>query len=316
VFPPSMAYREFEAKKEYFETATGCRVAIEQVGKTGVLQVYTTKLQKQYNYEINPADLSGYELPLPLGYTLDGLFVVDLATLPHFFINGPTGTGKSMCTRSTATSLLTLRNEDLYLVVIDYGEVDYFWLEDHALLVTEVEDGRKVLELLNKEMDRRNKLLRKHRAVKVQELPDKIPFIVVLIDEFVEMAEDEESVSFVNRLLRKGRKAGIHIVAATQRLSHNSMKGAGDIKHNFPARFTFRCDAVNSRMVLGEGPQGDAASRVPNIKGRGIYCDSDKVHEIQTFYIPPKQAEKLVEELPAKRQVFHIEQPPPMLPAR
>jgi S-DNA-T family DNA segregation ATPase FtsK/SpoIIIE len=202
----------------------------------------------------------------------------------------------------------------MFLVVVDYGEVDYLWLEDHALLVTDVDAAHEVFSLLNREMDKRKKLLVKHRVEKVTKLNESIPFIVVLIDEFAEINRDEKSLAMVDRLLRVGRKTGIHIVAATQRLSHTTIKGAGDIKHNFPARLSFRCDAVNSRMVLGD--DCDAAARLPNVKGRCIFRDGEKPVELQTFLLPPERAEKLIREIPAKGQVFSIEPAPCLLPAR
>ena len=311
--PRNMSFDDFIRKEGNFRAATGCKIAFKENGKALIMQVFQAKLPEKIDYEWNPASYSKMHLPVPLGVQLSGLLVVDLAELPHMFISGPTGTGKSMITRSIATSLQIGSAEKMYMVIVDYGEVDYLWLENHALLVTDQEKAYEVFKLLNKEMDRRKKLLVKYRVEKVTRLPEPIPFIVVLIDEFVEIKDDEKSIKLVDRLCRVGRKTGIHIVAATQRLSHTAVKGAGDIKHNFPARLSFRCDAVNSRMILGD--DCDLASKLPDVKGRAIFRNGEPV-EIQTFKIDPPLAERLVRQIPYRQEVFKVEQPSILLPPR
>lgn len=313
VMPRNMSFDDFMRKEGNFRAATGCKIVFDINGKALTMQVFESELPKEVAYEWNPSDYQKMHLPMPLGISLDGVYVVDLAELPHMFLSGPTGTGKSMITRSIATSLQLGSSEKMFMVVVDYGEVDYLWLENHALLVTDQEKALQVFQLLNKEMDRRKKLLVKYRVEKVTKLPEPIPFIVVLIDEFVEIKDDEKSIKLVDRLCRVGRKTGIHIVAATQRLSHTAVKGAGDIKHNFPARLSFRCDAVNSRMILGD--DCDMASKLPNVKGRAIFRNGESV-ELQTFRIDPQLAEKLVNQLPYKQEVFKVEQSPILLPPR
>jgi S-DNA-T family DNA segregation ATPase FtsK/SpoIIIE len=312
VMPRNMSFDDFKRKEGNFRAATGCRITFKEDGKSLVMQIFEAKLPCRIDYGWDPTKYPKMHLPVPLGVDINGVFVVDLVELPHLFMSGPTGTGKSMITRSVATSLQVGSAGRMFMVVVDYGEVDYLWLEDRALLVTDVDKANEVFTLLNREMDRRKKLLVKNRVEKVTKLKEQIPFIVVLIDEFAEINQDEASIKMVDRLLRVGRKTGIHIVAATQRLSHTTVKGAGDIKHNFPARLSFRCDAVNSRMVLGD--DCDLASRLPEDKGRCVFRFGDPV-ELQTFLIEPEKAEKLIMQLP-RNEVFHIDESPALLPPR
>jgi S-DNA-T family DNA segregation ATPase FtsK/SpoIIIE len=310
--PRNMSFDDFIRKEGNFRAATGCKLVFEENGKSLIMQIIETKLPKEIVYHWEPENYQDMHLPIPLGITLSGPYVVDLVEMPHIFLSGPTGTGKSMITRSVATSLQIGSSDKMFMVVVDYGEVDYLWLEEKALLVTDVDSAYEVFGKLNIEMDRRKKLLKKYRVEKVTKLPETIPFIVVLIDEFAEINQDERSIKLVDRLLRVGRKTGIHIVAATQRLSHTTVKGAGDIKHNFPARLSFRCDAVNSRMILGD--DCDLASKLPDIKGRAIFRNGMPI-ELQTFLIEPDRAEKLINQIP-HRQVFDLEQSPILLPPR
>lgn len=312
--PRDMTFEDFIRKEGNFKAATGCKIQFDIKGKSIIMKIFDGELPTKIKYSWNPGEYQNMHLPMPLGVDLDGVHVVDLAELPHLFLSGPTGGGKSMLTRSIATSLQIGSADKIFMIVVDYGEVDYLWLADKALLVTDVEKAFEVFGLLNEEMDRRKKLLVKNRVVKITELKEKIPFIVVLIDEFAETNQHQDSVKLIDRLLRVGRKTGIHIVAATQRLSHTTIKGAGDIKHNFPARLSFRCDSVNSRMILGD--DCDLASKLPQIKGRAIFRYGEPV-ELQTFLIEPEQARELIHSIPTqKREVFHLEPTPPMLPAR
>lgn len=315
VFPPAIAYRDFEAKKEHFETATGCQVAIERQGKTAVLQVFSEDLGTKYPLDY-PPDNPEYLLPIPLGVTYEGPFIIDLQKAPHIFLTGPTGVGKSGLTRLIAACLQVLRPDTVFLIAIDYGMVDYFWLENHGLVVTDQAEAHKVFGLLNTEMNRRLQLLKRFRKTHVKDLPPDagfIPFVVVLIDEFAEM--DESSLELVRRLAAIGRKTGIHMVSATQRFSSTMCKGAGDIKVNFPVRISGSCDAVNSRMILGD--DCSLAADIPCLPGRMVYRKGgEKPVILQTYLLEADQAERLVKQIPYREKVFDFDQSPRMLPAR
>ncbi len=86
-----------------------------------------------------------------------------------------------------------------------------------------------------------------------QQLPEKLPSIVIVVDEFADlmMQQGKDVETAVARLAQKARAAGMHVILATQRPSVDVITGM--IKANFPTRIAFRvAQKVDSRTILDE----------------------------------------------------------------
>jgi S-DNA-T family DNA segregation ATPase FtsK/SpoIIIE len=87
----------------------------------------------------------------------------------------------------------------------------------------------------------------------VQQYPEKLPMIVIVVDEFADlmMQQGKEVEAAVARLAQKARAAGMHVILATQRPSVDVITGM--IKANFPTRVAYRvAQKVDSRTILDE----------------------------------------------------------------
>ena len=117
---------------------------------------------------------------------------------------------------------------------------------------------------------------------------EKLPYIVVVIDEFADMfmIVGKKVEELIARLAQKARAAGIHLVLATQRPSVDVVTGL--IKANIPTRMAFQVSSrVDSRTILDQGGaenllgHGDmlylpAGSGQPT-RVHGAFVDDDEV---------------------------------------
>ena len=216
------------------------------------------------------------DIPLAVGKDVSGKPVVfDLAKAPHLLIAGTTGTGKSVCTNSLIVSLLfTFAPDDLKLIMVDPKVVEF---EDYKrlphLLTPIINDSGKVpiaLRWAVSEMERRYRQLAAAGVKKLSEynsrpksdtvictddgqpIPDRLPYLVIIIDELADLMMTEakkDAETSIVRIAQKGRAAGIHLILATQRPSTNIITGV--IKGNLPSRFCFQVRSqIDSRVVL------------------------------------------------------------------
>lgn len=304
--PPGLCYSEFRRKQEYFEDSTGGAVQMEKRGKAILMQVLTEELKRFYPYQWDYEEYEKIHLPFPCGYSAAGLIVKDLSAAPNMLVAGHPGAGKSNFLHNVAVSLLLARQ--IYLVVIDLKKLEFSYLKQSALVVSDTNSAKGVLEGINEEIDKRLDILEAANVVKVQEYHGEMSFVVLIIDELAEL-QDEDCQELLNRIVRLGRAAGICVVAATQRPSSTMFNKFGDSKAMFAASVCFHVrDEVNSRMVL----DNDKAAHIPNIPGRAILQWDDEI-EMQSMVLPIKQARGLVANT---RQVKWLEQPQKRLPAR
>ncbi len=204
---------------------------------------------------------------IPFGKNISGSYInADLVDFPHMLVCGTTGSGKSIFMHSVILSLI-MRNspEDLRLVMVDPKRVEFSKYKEmpHLLcpIITEPTEASATLQKLVDEMeDRYTKFeltgvsnIKQFNQYATETHTEKLPYIIVIIDEFADLIESVKSVEKpVQRLGQKARAAGIHMIIATQRPSTDVITGS--IKANLGTRVALLTSSTTDSMViLGEG---------------------------------------------------------------
>ena len=281
-------------------------------------------------------------LPISLGKDVYGATLIDdLADLPHALIAGTTGSGKSVCINTLLLSLLyRFSPDDLRLILIDpkVVELQVYNRLPH-LVVPVVTEPKKVLLALRwviNEMEKRYRYMAKasvrnivtfntriRTPKRVEELdlaprlageeppppsteeplPDRLPYIVVIIDELANLmqvapAEVENAIALLSA---KARAAGIHLVIATQ--TPRAAVITGVIKTNVPARIAFQVPSgVDSRVILDE-------SGAENLLGKGdlLYLrpGASKLIRAQGAFVTEEEVSRVIDFIAAQAKPFY-----------
>lgn len=195
------------------------------------------------------------KIPLVLGRSYDGNdLIADLSEMPHMLVAGTTGSGKSVLLHSILSGII-LSGYDIKLVLIDPKQVEFLYYAGIKQLMYPVisypADALYVLSDLVEEMETRFKIMSRAGVNHISELKKKMPYIVVVIDEFSDLmlqAKKEFSAK-ISKLAQKARSCGIHLIISTQHVSVNIV--SGPIKANFPSRISCKVSSLtNSRVIL------------------------------------------------------------------
>lgn len=288
--------------------------------------IFLSELLRSKEYDKSPSSLT-----LALGKNIAGRpTVADLARMPHLLVAGTTGSGKSVAVNAMVLSLLfKASHNDLRMLMIDPKmlELSVYQGIPHLLapVVTDMKEAANGLRWCVAEMERRYKLM---SAVGVRNLagfnkkvkdaeevgqplmdplfkpnPDlsevprplqKLPFIVIFIDEFADMMMivGKKVEELIARLAQKARAAGIHLILATQRPSVDVITGL--IKANIPTRIAFQVSSkIDSRTILDQSGaetllgHGDMLYLPPGTampeRVHGAFVSDDEVHRVVEY---------------------------------
>ena len=238
---------------------------------------------------------------VPAGTALLGLdedAVPVLLRLPspdvaHVLVAGNTGSGKTALARTMALSLALYNPpRQLQLVFIDPKRRGFAPLVGlpHLLtpLVRDTARAAEVLARLVVEMERRD-----------QHGSDS-PRIVVFIDELADlvMTGGNGIERPLTRLAQRGREAGIHLVACTQRPTAAVIGGL--VKSNFPVRLVGSVASAEDAKVAA-GLPGTGAERLMG-KGDFIVVARGEQFRIQAAYVSRPEAKRIADQLGGARK--------------
>jgi S-DNA-T family DNA segregation ATPase FtsK/SpoIIIE len=196
--------------------------------------------------------------------------------------------------------LLKATPEEVRLLLVDPKRIELSCYEDipHLLhpVVVDPKLASRALLWAVREMERRYQLMEEAKVKSLAsynaEAADKLPLIVIIIDELADlmMVSSREVEDAVARLAQMARAAGMHLILATQRPSVDVLTGL--IKANFPTRMSFKVSSkIDSRTILdGSGAEhllgaGDMLFMPPG---------TSKLQRIHGAYISEKETERIV----------------------
>ena len=206
----------------------------------------------------------------------------------HVLISGTTGSGKTALARTMVASLSIYNSQRLLQVVLvdpkGRGFASFEGLP-HLLVpvIKQVEQAVRVLGRLVEEMERRDEEGRSE------------PRLVVVLDELADLVQvgGRNMEKVLTRLTQRGREAGIHLVACTQKPAAAVIGGL--VKSNFPVRLTGSVASPEDAKVA----TGIAGTGAEKLLGQGdfLVVAKGETTRMQAAYASEQEIRHIVERL-------------------
>lgn len=268
-----------------------CRVARRgaavdvEIPRDDPQHVRLLNLYRQLNIDEIPA------MTAILGLAEDGsplLIRLPSPDVAHVLVSGTTGSGKTVLLQAMILSLALLNPpRELALVLVDPKGSAFAPFRGLPQLARDVmggaDEAAELLESLVHLMEKRS-----DPRTGVGERPH----LVLVIDELADllMTGGAGIQAALTRLLQRGRGAGIHVVAATQKPTASVLGSL--VKANFPVRLVGRVASATDARVAS-GWSGTGAER---LGGRGdfIAVAEGQTTRFQTAYLSPRELRETV----------------------
>lgn len=258
-----------------------------------------------------PKVTSPEQLYFPLGRTPNGRDLIeDLSQMPHMLVGGSTGSGKSVFLFTMLASLLMThpKKEDMQLILSSSKLEDFIHFEGlphlySGHIISDASEATRVIkEVIFEESERRGRLLAEARVANIIEYNkksvDKLAPIVVVIDEFADLADQLETTKEKNafykpvqRIAQAGRSRGIHLVICTQRPEAKLVPATTKAQLN--GRVALRVnDGISSRMII-ETPDAQYLQK----HGDLIFRNGDVIERAQGYLIEIEELDRIVDDV-------------------
>ena len=232
--------------------------------------------------------------------------LLDLKESSNILISGSTGSGKTMLLSSIICSILYKANpNEVKLIIIDTKngvESNFFMNIPHLLIppVTNIMEACAVLKWIMTDLQNRYNVIVEKNCSNIDEynqkteITEKLPEIVVIIDEFEELCESEfktEIEELMFNITRSAEKVGIYFIVATTKLESKIISGR--VKSNFLTRIAFKASFVIDSQLTINSP--DAKYLLGN--GDMLLKEkwSDKCIRCQATFVSDNEINKIVE---------------------
>ena len=261
--------------------------------------------------------------PLPpgtatLGLCDDGaplLIRLPSPDVAHVLVSGTTGSGKTVLCQTMILSLaMTHRRSQLQFVLVDPKRRAFapFAALPHLMwpVIGDAADAIHALGELVRLMEARGSR-EASGATPTLCAGASVPRIVVVMDELADLMQmgGRALGAPLTRLAQRGREAGIHIIACTQKPSSQVMGAL--IRANFPVRLVGKVvSPEDARVAAGIG--GTSAEKLAG-HGDFLAVASGQVLRFQAAYVGPAEMEQVVAQMGSSPRLWDILQGRPSL---
>lgn len=216
---------------------------------------------------------------------------IDLSKDGNILLYGSPGTGKTTFLQTVAMDLARKQSpENLTMYLLDFGTNGLAPLSQlphvaDSLLLDQTEKIQKFIRIINRELDRRKKLLSEHGVGTIalyREVTGKQePTMVILMDSYESMKDEPYETDLFKlfmRISREGLSIGVHLIITASR--QNNLRA--QLYSNFKHQLTLpQNDISEVRGIVGATP---LAATMEDIKGRAL-MKRDEVDVVQ-FALP------------------------------
>lgn len=196
--------------------------------------------------------------------TEKGLMIKDLAKASPILISGESGTGKTTLMKHIIMQLIQYNYEDeLRLSLVEGRDSNFkqFANLPHLLddIIKNVNLLYEHLSSLNQEINDRKNLFNEYNQHNIDSFNEsvvlekinrnKLPYIVLMIDDFKPFAKSKTIIKLLDTLIEKGATYGIHVIISTKSLSKKDVPLV--TRHGFKTSITYRVEnGLKSKIAL------------------------------------------------------------------
>ncbi len=252
-------------------------------------------------------------------------------TSQHVLIAGKTGSGKSTFMHILITNLaLHYSPDEVEFYLIDFKKGVEFKTYaanqlPHARVIaieSDREFGLSVLERLDEILKERGDLFRERGVQDIASFrdanPERMPRIMLLIDEFQEFFTEDDRLSqqsslLLDRLVRQGRAFGIHVMLGSQTLG-GAYSLARSTLGQVAVRIALQCSEADAHLILSEE---NTAARLLTRPGEAIYNDANGLlegnHPFQIAWLNEDRRDDLLEDVRLLTEEQQLAAPSPIV---
>ncbi|GAA4145304.1 cell division protein FtsK [Actinomadura keratinilytica] len=191
--------------------------------------------------------------PIDLGPFEDATSARVLFLRRHALFGGVAGSGKSGGLNVLMGNLTACRDVVIWAVDLKRGMELQPWAPCIDRLATAPEQARVLLRDAVAVLEARAAWLAA-RGRRVWEPTPELPALVIVIDEYAELADEvPDTTADTDSIARRGRAVAVTLIAATQRPTQKAM-GKGAVRSQMDVRVSFRVrERKDVDLILGQG---------------------------------------------------------------